>query len=163
VHRPYTKSEKSQEDLAKEATIQYWLFKSEPDAWSWDQQKKEGAKGAEWDGVRNYQARNVMRQMKKGDLGFFYHSGEERRVVGVVKVVAEAHPDSTDGTGIWECVDVAAVSAVKKPVTLAKIKATKSLKDMVLVNNSRLSVQPVSAGEWVSILKMAGMKGFGET
>ena len=113
--------------------------------------------------MRNYQARNVMRQMKKGDLGFFYHSGEERRVVGVVQVVAEAHPDSTDGTGIWECVDVAAVSAVKKPVTLAKIKATKSLKDMVLVNNSRLSVQPVSAGEWVSILKMAGMKGFGET
>ena len=109
--------------------------------------------------MRNYQARNVMRQMRRGDLGFFYHSGEERRVVGVVKVVAEAHPDSTDGTGIWECVDVAAVSDVKKPVTLAEIKATKSLKDMVLVNNSRLSVQPVSAEEWGIISRMAGLKG----
>ena len=103
--------------------MNYWLFKSEPDAWSWDQQKKEGAKGGEWDGVRNYQARNVMRTMKKGDLGFFYHSGEEKRIVGVVKVVAEAHPDSTDGTGVWECVDVAAMSDVKRPVTLAEIIA----------------------------------------
>jgi len=138
--------------------MKYWLFKSEPDAWSWDEQKKEGAKGAEWDGVRNYQARNVMRQMKKGDLGFFYHSGGERRIVGVVKVVAEAHPDSTDGTGIWECVDVAAVSDVPKPVTLAEIKATKALKNMVLANNSRLSVQPVSAEEWGIVNKMAGLK-----
>ena len=138
--------------------MNYWLFKSEPDAWSWDQQKKEGAKGAEWDGVRNYQARNVMRQMRRGDFGFFYYSGEERRIVGVVKVVAEAHPDSTDGTGIWECVDVAAVSDVPKPVTLAEIKATKSLKDMVLVNNSRLSVQPVSAEEWGIVSRMAGLK-----
>ena len=109
--------------------------------------------------MRNYQARIIMRQMKKGDLGFFYHSGEERRIVGVVKVVAEAHPDSTDGTGVWECVDVAAVSDVKKPVTLAEIKATRALKSMVLVNNSRLSVQPVSAGEWAIISKMAGLKG----
>jgi len=139
--------------------MNYWLFKSEPDAWSWNQQKNEGAKGGEWDGVRNYQARNVMRQMKKGDFGFFYHSGEERRIVGVVKVAAEAHPDSTDETGMWECVDVAAVSDVPKPVTLAEIKATKSLKDMVLVNNSRLSVQPVSAEEWEIVRKMAGMKG----
>jgi predicted RNA-binding protein with PUA-like domain len=138
--------------------MNYWLFKSEPDTWSWDQQKKEGAKGAEWDGVRNYQARNVMRQMKKGDFGFFYHSGEERRIVGVVKIVAEAHPDSTDGTGIWECVDVAAVSDVKKPVTLAEIKANKALKDMVLVKYSRLSVQPVSTAEWGIISGMAGLK-----
>src|SRR4249920_3309503 len=138
--------------------MNYWLFKSEPDAWSWDQQKKEGAKGAEWDGVRNYQARNVMRQMRRGDFGFFYHSGEERRVVGVVKVVAEAHPDSTDGTGIWECVDVAAVSDVPRPVTLVEIKSTKALKDMVLVNNSRLSVQPVSAEEWSIISRIAGLK-----
>ena len=136
----------------------YWLFKSEPDAWSWEAQKKEGAKGAEWDGVRNYQARNVMRAMKKGDLGFFYHSGEERRIVGVVKVVAEAHPDSTDGTGVWECVDVAAVSDVPKPVTLAEIKATKALKNMVLATNSRLSVQPVSAEEWSIIGRLAGLK-----
>jgi len=120
--------------------MNHWLFKSEPETWSWDQQKKEGAKGAEWDGVRNYRARNVMRAMKKRDLGFFYHSGQEKRIVGVIKIVAEAHPDSTDGTGVWECVDVAAVSDVPKPVTLAEIKATKALKGMVLVNNSRLSV-----------------------
>jgi predicted RNA-binding protein with PUA-like domain len=135
-----------------------WLFKSEPEAWSWDQQKKEGAKGAEWDGVRNYQARNIMRQMKKGDLGFFYHSGDEKRIVGVVKVVAEAHPDSTDGTGTWECVDVAAVSDVPRPVTLAEIKAQAGLKDMVLVNNSRLSVQPVTAKEWSAVSRLAGLK-----
>lgn len=135
----------------------YWLFKSEPEAWSWDAQKKEGAKGAEWDGVRNYQARNVMRAMKKGDLGFFYHSGEEKRIVGVVKVVAEAHPDSTDGTGAWDCVDVAAVADVPRPVTLAEIKANQELKDMVLVNNSRLSVQPVSAKEWSIISRLAGL------
>ena len=99
-----------------------------------------------------------MRAMKKGDLGFFYHSGEERRIVGVVKVVAEAHPDSTDGTGLWECVDVAAVTDVPKPVTLAEIKSTKALKDMVLVNNSRLSVQPVSAEEWGIISQMSGLR-----
>jgi predicted RNA-binding protein with PUA-like domain len=138
--------------------MNYWLFKSEPDAWSWDQQKKEGAKGAEWDGVRNYQARNIMRQMKQGDLGFFYHSGDEKRIVGVVKVVAEAHPDSTDGSGTWECVDVAAVSDVPKPVTLAEIKAQAGLKDMVLVNNSRLSVQPVTAKEWSAVSRLAGYK-----
>ena len=138
--------------------MNYWLFKSEPDAWSWDQQKKEGGKGGEWDGVRNYQARNIMRSMKKGDLAFFYHSGEEKRVVGVVKVVVEAHPDSTDGTGVWECVDVAAVSNVPKPVTLAEIKAAKALKNMVLATNSRLSVQPVSAEEWSIIGRLAGLK-----
>jgi predicted RNA-binding protein with PUA-like domain len=138
--------------------MNYWLFKSEREAWSWDQQKQEGAKGAEWDGVRNYQARNVMRQMKKGDLGFFYHSGDEKRIVGVVKVVAEAHPDSTDGTGIWECVDVAAVSDVPRPVTLAEIKAQAGLKDMVLVNNSRLSVQPVTGREWNAVSRLAGLK-----
>jgi len=138
--------------------MNHWLFKSEPETWSWDQQKKEGAKGAEWDGVRNYRARNVMRAMKKRDLGFFYHSGQEKRIVGVIKIVAEAHPDSTDGTGVWECVDVAAVSGVPKPVTLAEIKATKALKGMVLVNNSRLSVQPVSTEEWRIISRMAGLK-----
>ena len=135
--------------------MNYWLFKSEPDTWSWDQQKKEGAKGAEWDGVRNYQARNVMRSMQKGDLGFFYHSGEEKRIVGVVKIVAEAHPDSTDGSGVWECVDVAAVSDVPKPVTLAEIKATRSLAAMPLVRISRLSVMPVTDKEWEVIERMA--------
>ena len=135
----------------------YWLLKSEPDAWSWDRQKREGAKGAEWDGVRNYQARNHMRVMKKGDLALFYHSGDERQAVGIVKVIAEAHPDSTDGTGKWECVDVAAVQDLPRPVTLAMAKAEPKLKDMVLVNNSRLSVQPVSASEWVIMCRLGGL------
>jgi len=136
----------------------YWLMKSEPEAWSWDQQKKEGAKGAEWDGVRNFQARNNMRAMRRGDLAFFYHSGDERQAVGIVKVVKEAHPDSTDGTGQWECVDVAAVEALPQPVTLAEIKATPALKAMVLVRNSRLSVQPVTESEWRKVCAMGGLK-----
>jgi predicted RNA-binding protein with PUA-like domain len=136
----------------------YWLMKSEPETWSWDQQKKEGKKGAEWDGVRNFQARGNMRKMKKGDLAFFYHSGGEKACVGILEVVAEAHPDSTDGTGQWDCVDVAAVEDLPKPVTLAAIKATPSLKDMVLVRNSRLSVQPVSADEWRKICALGGLK-----
>jgi predicted RNA-binding protein with PUA-like domain len=136
----------------------YWLFKSEPGAWSWDQQKKEGKKAAEWDGVRNFQARNNMKAMKKGDLAFFYHSVGEKACVGIVKVVAEAHPDSTDGTGQWECVDVAAIADLPKPVTLADIKTTPQLKDMVLVNNSRLSVQPVTAGEWRKVCALGGLK-----
>lgn len=136
----------------------YWLLKSEPHAWSWDQQKQEGRKGAEWDGVRNFQARNNMRAMRQGDLAFFYHSGEEKSVVGIVKMVKEAHPDSTDGTGQWECVDVAAVRDLARPVTLAAIKAEPSLKSMVLVRNSRLSVQPVTAAEWKRICAMGGVK-----
>jgi predicted RNA-binding protein with PUA-like domain len=135
----------------------YWLFKSEPDAWSWDQQKAEGKTGAEWDGVRNFQARNNMRAMKKGDLGFFYHSGEARAVVGIVKVVKEAHPDSTDPTGQWECVDVAAVEDLPKPVTLAEVKANPKLKDMVLARVSRLSVQPVTPQEWSIVCKLGGL------
>jgi predicted RNA-binding protein with PUA-like domain len=135
----------------------YWLLKSEPDEWSWDQQKAEGRNGAEWGGVRNFQARNNMRKMSKGDLGFFYHTGDEKRVVGIVKVVKEAHLESTDPTGQWECVDVAAVSALPRPVTLAEIKATPVLKSMVLVRNSRLSVQPVSAAEWRKVCAMAGL------
>jgi predicted RNA-binding protein with PUA-like domain len=136
----------------------YWLMKSEPEAWSWDQQKKEGAKGAEWDGVRNFQARNNMRAMRRGDLAFFYHSGDERQAVGIVKVVKEAHPDSTDGTGQWECVDVAAVKALPQPVTLAEIKSTPALKAMVLVKNSRLSVQPVTESEWRKVCAMGGLR-----
>jgi predicted RNA-binding protein with PUA-like domain len=135
----------------------YWLLKSEPDEWSWDQQKAEGRNGAEWGGVRNFQARNNMRKMSKGDLGFFYHTGDEKRVVGIVKVVKEAHLESTDPTGQWECVDVAAVSALPRHVTLAEIKATPALKSMVLVRNSRLSVQPVSAAEWRKVCAMAGL------
>jgi len=135
----------------------YWLFKSEPNTWSWDDQVKKGKAGEEWDGVRNYQARNFMRAMKKGDLGFFYHSVNEKRIVGIVEVVAEAHPDSTDGSGTWECVDIAAVEPVPNPVTLEDIKAAPKLADMVLVNNSRLSVQPVTDSEWKTIRKMGGL------
>lgn len=136
----------------------YWLMKSEPETWSWDQQKKEGKKGAEWDGVRNFQARSNMRKMKKGDLAFFYYSGSEKACVGIVKVVKEAHPDSTDPSGQWECVDVAAVADLPNPVTLAEIKATPQLKDMVLVRNSRLSVQPVTPAEWRKVCALGGLK-----
>ena len=135
----------------------YWLLKSEAESWSWDQQKKAGAKGAEWTGVRNFQARNNMRAMKKGDLGFFYLSGADKAVVGIVKVVKEAHPDSTDETGQWECVDVAAVADLPQPVTLAEVKANPKLKDMVLARVSRLSVQPVSPQEWSMICKLGGL------
>jgi predicted RNA-binding protein with PUA-like domain len=135
----------------------YWLLKSEPDEWSWDRQKAEGRKGAEWGGVRNFQARNNMRKMRKGELGFFYHTGAEKAVVGIVKIVKEAHPESTDPTGQWECVDVAAVAALPRPVTLAEIKANPKLKDMVLARVSRLSVQPVSPQEWSIICKLAGL------
>jgi len=135
----------------------YWLLKSEPDEWSWDQQKAEGRKGAEWGGVRNFQARNNMRAMQKGDFGFFYHTGGDKCVVGIVKVVKEAHHESTDPTGQWECVDVAAVSALPRPVTLAEIKAEPKLKSMVLVRNSRLSVQPVTEAEWRKVCAMGGL------
>lgn len=135
----------------------YWLFKSEPETWSWDMQVKAGAAGTEWTGVKNFTARNHMREMKKGDEGFFYHSGGEKAVVGLVKVVKEAHPDSTDTTGQWQCVDIAAVKPLPKPVTLAEIKANKSLADMVLVRLSRLSVQPVTEAEWKAVLRMGGV------
>lgn len=126
----------------------YWLFKSEPDAWSWDQQVAKGEAGQEWDGVRNYQARNNMRAMQIGDRGFFYHSNEGKEVVGIVEVIAEAHPDSTIDDPRWECVDLRAVRPFVRPVTLDECKADPRLADMVLVNNSRLSVQPVTAEEW---------------
>lgn len=136
----------------------YWLFKSEPNTWSWEDQVGAGKKGTEWDGVRNYQARNFMREMKKDDLGFFYHSVNEKRIVGIVKVVKECHPDSTDTTGKWECVDIASVTEAPNPVTLEDIKNEAKLEEMVLVNNSRLSVQPVKAAEWKHVCKMLGVK-----
>lgn len=135
----------------------YWLFKSEPSTWSWDDQVAKGEVGEEWDGVRNYQARNFMRQMSVGDLGFFYHSQKERAVVGIVEVITEAHPDSTTEDERWECVDIKAVKSVKTPVTLDDIKADERLSEMVLVRNSRLSVQPVTAQEWQIICDMAGV------
>ena len=134
----------------------YWLFKSEPNTWGWHDQTASTAPGEEWDGVRNYQARNNMRAMKKGELGFFYHSIDEKRVVGIIKIAAEAHPDSTDSTGKWECVDVKAVCDVPNPVTLDDVKGEPLLADMILVNNSRLSVQPVTDEEWRIVCKMCG-------
>ena len=136
----------------------YWLFKSEPESWSWDAQKARGEAGQEWDGVRNYQARNHMRAMRRGERGFFYHSGAERRVVGIVEIIAEAHPDSTDPSGPWACVDIRAVGDLPSPVPLDAIKADPRLKDMVLVVNSRLSVQPVRDEEWRIIRAMGGFE-----
>lgn len=126
----------------------YWLFKSEPSTWSWDQQVAKGDAGEEWDGVRNYQARNFMRQMAIGDRGFFYHSQKDKAIVGIVEVCAEAHPDSTTDDARWECVDIKAVRPFSQAVTLDQIKADERLAEMVLVRNSRLSVQPVSDAEW---------------
>ncbi len=137
----------------------FWLFKTEPETFSWADQVEAGARGEEWSGVRNALAQKHMRAMKLGDLGLFYHSGGERSVVGVVRVVAEIHPDSTDPTGRWNCVDVEAVGPFPKPVTLAAIKAGPGLADMVLVKNSRLSVQPVTAEEWALVCRMGGYKG----
>ena len=128
--------------------MSYWLFKSEPSTWSWDDQRARGDAGEEWDGVRNYQARNFMREMKIGDRGFFYHSQSEKAVVGIVEVCAEAHPDSTTEDDRWECVDIRAVRGFETPVTLEQIKADPRLAEMVLVKNSRLSVQPVTETEW---------------
>ncbi|MFK7868228.1 MAG: EVE domain-containing protein [Roseobacter sp.] len=137
--------------------MRYWLFKSEPDTWGWDDQVAKGDAGEEWDGVRNYQARNFMREMKLGDLGFFYHSQKDKAIVGIVEVCAEVHPDSTTQDQRWECVDIKAVKPVQKPITLEAIKAHPELTEMVLVKNSRLSVQPVSATEWALICDMAGI------
>ena len=136
--------------------VAYWLLKTEPEAWSWDDQKKRGSKGEPWSGVRNYQAANNMKAMKRGDLAFFYHSGEERRIVGVVEVVKEYRPDPTDESGRFGMVDVKAVKPLPKPVTLAEIRSDERLAEMVLVKNSRLSVQPVSAGEWQIICRAGG-------
>ena len=135
----------------------YWLFKSEPGTWSWDDQVAKGAAGEEWDGVRNYQARNNMRAMKVGELGFFYHSVNEKRIVGVVEVSAGAHPDSTTDDARWECVDIRAVAPFESPVSLDDIKADPELAEMALVKQSRLSVCPVTADEWTRICRMGGV------
>lgn len=135
----------------------YWLFKSEPSAWSWDDQVAKGDTGEEWDGVRNYQARNFMREMKTGDLGFFYHSQKEKSIVGIVEVIAEAHPDSTTDDDRWDCVDIKAVRPVKTPVSLEMVKQEPKLADMALLKMSRLSVQPVRTEEWCLICEMAGV------
>lgn len=134
--------------------MRHWLFKSEPSTWSWDDQVTKGAAGEVWDGVRNYQARNHMREMRVGDLGFFYHSQKEKAVVGIVAVSAESHPDPTTEDARWDCVDIRAVRPFVRAVTLDEIKAIPELAEMVLVKNTRLSVQPVTAEEWAAICAM---------
>lgn len=135
--------------------MQYWLFKSEPETWSWADQQAKGDEGEEWNGVRNYQARNFMRQMHIGDRGFFYHSQKEKAIVGIVEVIATSHPDSTTDDPRWDCVDIKSVESVGRAVTLDEIKSHPALKEMALVRNPRLSVQPVSEEEWALLCKMA--------
>ncbi len=135
----------------------YWLFKSEPYKWSWEMQKAKGDLGEEWDGIRNYQARNNMREMKIGDLGFFYHSNKGLEVVGIVEVCAESHPDSTTDDERWDCVDIKAVCDIPTPVTLKAVKANPKLADMSLVTSMRLSVQPVRDTEWEEVCRMGGL------
>ncbi|OUS23134.1 ubiquinol-cytochrome C reductase [Rhodobacterales bacterium 59_46_T64] len=135
----------------------YWLFKSEKSTWSWEDQVTQGDAGEEWDGVRNYQARNFMREMKVGDLGFFYLSQRDKVIVGIVEVIAEAHPDSTTEDSRWECVNIRAIRSLPTPVSLDQIKADPRLSEMVLVKNSRLSVQPVEDEEWRILCEMGGL------
>ena len=135
----------------------YWLFKSEPDVFSWAMLKARGHAGEPWDGVRNYQARNNMRAMKLGELGFFYHSNDGKEIVGVMEVSALAHPDPKDDSGTWECVDVRAVADMPSPVPLSAVKEFAKLAKMALVANSRLSVQPVTPTEWKEVCRMGGL------
>jgi predicted RNA-binding protein with PUA-like domain len=135
----------------------HWLVKSEPKKWSWNDQVKAGKTGTFWDGVRNHSAKLNMMAMKKGDQAFFYHSNEGKAVVGIVKVIKEYYPDHTDASGRFGMVDFEAVKGFKTPVTLEVIKGESALAEMVLVNNSRLSVQPVQDDEWALICKMGGV------
>jgi predicted RNA-binding protein with PUA-like domain len=136
--------------------MRHWLFKSEPGAWSWEDQVARGAEGEPWDGVRNYQARNVMREMAVGDRGLFYHSQGEKAVVGLVEVIAPSAQDPTTDDPRWDCVTIRALQAVPRPVSLAAIKARPELSEMALVRQPRLSVQPVTPEAWAIVLKMGG-------
>jgi predicted RNA-binding protein with PUA-like domain len=136
----------------------YWLMKSEPDAFSWEMLKARGKKGEPWTGVRNFTARNNMTEMQLGDLAFFYHSNIGKEVVGIMEVIALAHPEAGDDTGVWKCVDMRAVEDMPRPVTLVEIKANPKLTDMALVKYSRLSVQPVTPAEWAEVCRMGGLK-----
>jgi predicted RNA-binding protein with PUA-like domain len=136
----------------------YWLLKTEPESYSWDQQVKKGAKGEAWTGVRNFTARDHLKAMKTGDRAFFYHTGDEKQVVGIVEVTKEAYPDPTDKQGVFVCVDIKAVEPLATPVTLAQVKADPKLKEMVLARQPRLSVQPVTADEWKAVRRMGGLK-----
>ncbi|HEY0214515.1 MAG TPA: EVE domain-containing protein [Paenirhodobacter sp.] len=134
-----------------------WLFKSEPDVWSWDDQVRKGDVGEEWNGVRNYLARNNMRAMQLGDQGFFYHSNQGKEVVGIVEVCALAHHDSTTDDPRWDCVDIRALRPLSRPVTLADVKVEPRLSQMSLVTSMRLSVQPVTEEEWRIVCEMGGI------
>jgi predicted RNA-binding protein with PUA-like domain len=136
----------------------YWLMKTEPDTFSWDQQVKKGAKGEPWTGVRNFTARTNLKTMQKGDLAFFYHSNIGKEIVGIVEVIREHYRDPTDSKGVFLAVDVQAVEPLPKPVTLVAIKAEPRLKDMALVKYPRLSVQPVTPQEWKLVCQMGGLK-----
>ncbi|WP_407528833.1 EVE domain-containing protein [Methylobacterium oryzisoli] len=135
----------------------HWLYKSEPSAWSWEQQVAAAESGTSWNGVRNHLAKQHLQAMRLGDQGFFYHSNEGKAVVGIVEVIRTYHPDPTDESGRFGMVDVRAVTALPRPVTLEAIKAEPRLKDMILVNNSRLSVQPVTEDEWTIVRAMGGL------
>ena len=137
--------------------MRYWLMKSEPDVFSWDDLVAKGDRGEEWDGVRNYLARNNMREMALGDRAFFYHSNTGKEIVGIAEICALAHPDSTTDDPRWECVDIRAVEPLKQPVTLKQVKATPELAEMALVKSMRLSVQPVTEVEWQIVCRMGGM------
>ena len=137
----------------------HWLLKTEPEEFSWDDQVKRGEKGEPWNGVRNFRARSNLKAMKKGDLAFFYHTGEEKQVVGIAEIIREHFPDPTAGRGEpWVAVQTKAVGPLPKPVTLAAVKAEPKLKEMALAKYARLSVQPVTAAEWKLVRKMGGMK-----
>jgi len=136
----------------------FWLLKSEPDSFSWEQQKARGKKGEPWEGVRNFLARGNMKAMRLGDRCFFYHSNVGKEIVGIVEVCALAHQDASDATGVWKCVDVRAIADMPKPVSLVAVKANRKLANMVLVRSSRLSVQPVTPEEWVEVCRMGGLE-----
>jgi predicted RNA-binding protein with PUA-like domain len=138
--------------------MSHWLLKTEPEEFSWNDQVARGAKGEAWTGVRNFRARSNLKKMKKGEQAFFYHTGKEKQVVGIVEVVREAYPDPTDADGKFVAVTVRSVKPLPEPVTLAAVKAAPRLKDMALVKYSRLSVQPVTSAEWTTVCKMGGMK-----
>jgi predicted RNA-binding protein with PUA-like domain len=138
--------------------VAYWLMKTEPEEFSWDDQVKRGQKGEPWTGVRNFAARKHLKAMKEGERAFFYHTGDEKQVVGIIEIIKEAYPDKTDEKGVFVCVDTRAVEPFAEPVTLATVKADAKLKSMVLAREPRLSVQPVTAEEWKTICRMGGVK-----
>jgi predicted RNA-binding protein with PUA-like domain len=136
----------------------HWLLKTEAETFSWDDQVKRGAKGEPWSGVRNFTARRHLKEMKNEDRAFFYHTGDEKQIVGIVEVIRESYPDKTDPKGVFVAVDVKALQPLPRPVTLAEIKAEPRLKEMALVKYSRLSVQPVTPSEWKLVCKLGGLK-----